>query len=117
MIGADFSLAEFMSKVDNLGSIAKRNKFSIEITPPITMDTDIPAQTVNFLAKTVSFPGRAFGTTTFRSGGQFALDVPYEITQEPVSITFLGTNDWSTRKFWYDWIEHIQSVKNYNMEY
>jgi hypothetical protein len=39
------------------------------------------------------------------------------MTEEPVAITFQGTNDWSARKFWYDWLEHIQSINSYNMQY
>ena len=114
---ADFAISDFMSKVDNLGSYAKRNRFTVEIVPPDSLKTTVQASSIEFLVKAISFPGRSFGSTTYRSGGKFGLEVPYEVTEEPVSITFLGTNDWTARKFWYDWHEHIQSNSSYNMQY
>ena len=121
----DFAPTKFMSKVDALGGIARNDKFTVEITPPRTLNSSIDASTINFLAKGISFPSRSFGGTTYRSGGRFGLTVPYETTQEPVSLTMLNTNDHSPRIFWTDWFEHIQSVdpnvrprnKNYNMQY
>ena len=86
-----FDVTSFMSKVNNLGGIARKNRFSVEITPPMSLVSDVDASTISFLAKTVSFPARSFGTTTYRSGGRFGLDVPYETTFEAVSITMLNT--------------------------
>jgi hypothetical protein len=111
-----------MTKVENLGGLARKNRFSVEITPPSSLSSRIQASTISFLAKTVSFPARSFGTTTYRSGGRFGLEVPYETTFEPVSLTMLNTNNHAPRKFWIDWLEHIQSVEaapghNYNMQY
>jgi len=120
----DFAPTKFMSKVDALGGIARNDKFTVEITPPRTLNSSIQAATINFLAKGISFPAKTLGTTTYRSGGRFGLSVPYETTQEPVSLTMLNTNDHSPRIFWTDWFEHIQSVdpdnrssKSYNMQY
>ena len=118
----DFAPTKFMSKVDNLGGIARKNKFTVEITPPNTMKSEIKAGTINFLAKTVSFPARTMGTTTYRSGGKFGLSVPYETTYEPVTLSMLNTNNHAPRIFWTDWCEHIQGVDakaghNYNMQY
>ena len=113
----DFAIDDFMSKLDNKGSYAKRNRFTVEITKPIKMTNAIPPSTIEFLIKGVEFPARSFGTTTYRSGGKFALEVPYEMTEEPIDITFLGTNDWTARNFWNDWIDHIQSTNSYNMQY
>ena len=114
---ADFAISDFMAKLDGLGSYAKRNRFTVQIIEPDSLDTDVPASQIEFLVKGVSFPSRSFGSTTYRSGGKFGLEVPYEVTEEPVSLTFLGTNDWKARKFWYDWHEHIQSNSSYNMQY
>jgi len=114
---ADFAISDFMSKVDNLGSYAKRNRFTVQIIPPQTLQTSVQPELIEFLVKTISFPSRSFGSTTYRSGGKFGLEVPYEVTEEPVAINFLGTNDWTARKFWYDWHEHIQSNNSYNMQY
>ena len=114
---AAFAITDFMSKLDNLGGYAKRNRFTVQIIAPETLNSEVPASQIEFLVKAISFPGRSFGSTTFRSGGKYGLEVPYEVTEEPVGITFLGTNDWKARKFWYDWHEHIQSNSSYNMQY
>ena len=114
-----FDIGDFLSKVDNLGGLAKSNRFSVEITPPTSLRSTVQASAINFLAKTVSFPARSFGTTTYRSGGQFGLTVPYETTMEPVSLTMLNTDNQAPRIFWTDWIEYIQHVGShgYNMQY
>ena len=118
----DFAPSKFMSKVDALGGIARKNKFTVEITPPRTLNSSIQASTINFLAKAISFPARTLGTTTYRSGGRFGLSVPYETTVEAVSLTMVNTNDHAPRIFWTDWFEHIQRIgadsgRNYNMQY
>ena len=118
----DFAVSDFMSKVENLGNVIKKDRFSVEITPPSSMASQIPASTINFLAKTISFPAKSFGSTTYRSGGRFGLEVPYETTFEPVSLTMLNTGNHAPRKFWDSWFEHIQGINatpgnNYNMQY
>ena len=119
----DFGITKFMSKVDALGGIARKNRFSVQITPPTTLVSDVNAATINFLASAVAFPARAFGTTTYRSGGRFGLDVPYETTYEAVTLTMLNTNNHAPRKFWSSWFNHIMKVdsprlgQNYNMSY
>jgi len=117
MAQSSFEVSEFLSKIDAKGSLARRNRFSVEITPPDSLVSDVNSADIEFLIKTVSFPSRSFGTSNYRYGGKFGLEVPYEMTEEPVAITFQGTNDWSARKFWYDWLEHIQSINSYNMQY
>ena len=117
MAASVFAVSDFMSKLDNKGSYAKRNRFTVEIIKPNSLNSTVQPSTIDFLVKTVSFPARSFGSTTYRSGGKFALEVPYEMTEEPIDITFLGTNDWTARTFWNDWIDHIQSVDSYNMNY
>ena len=119
-VNGDFEPMQFMAKVENLGGVARKDRFSVEITPPSTLASTVQAGTINFLAKTVSMPARSFGSTTYRSGGRFALSVPYETTFEPASITMLNTNDHAPRKFWSDWFDHIQGTSgagSYNMKY
>ena len=119
----DFAVTKFMSKVDSLGGVARKNKFSVQITPPSTLVSTWSGDQVSFLAKAVAFPGRSFGGATYRSGGRFGLEVPYETTFEAVSLTMLNTNNHAPRKFWTAWLEHIQSVgktqgaRNYYMQY
>ena len=119
----DFAITRFMAKVDALGGVARKDRFSVEITPPRTLNTEVDASAINFLAKSVSFPARTMGSTNYRSGGKFGLEVPYETTFEAVSITMLNTNNHAPRKFWTSWFDHIMkigpgtSTGTYNMQY
>ena len=114
---ANFSIDEFMARVDNLGGPAKSNKFSVEVTKPRSMLSSVTADTINFLAKSASLPGKALATTEYRHGGQYSLSVPYETTQEPVTIKIMNTGNHTPRIFWNDWFNHIQNMNTYNMEY
>ena len=114
---ADFSIDEFMARVDNLGGPAKRNKFSVEVHPPKTMVKRQLADKVEFLAMNVSLPAKTLAMTEYRYGGKFSLSVPYEITLEPVTIKVMNTNDQSPRIFWNQWFNHIQNFDTYNMQY
>ena len=114
---ADFSIDEFMARVDNLGGPAKRNKFSVEVHPPKSMQKRQLADSVEFLAMNVSLPAKTLAMTEYRYGGKFSLSVPYEVTLEPVTIKVMNTNDQSPRIFWNQWFNHIQNFTTYNMEY
>ena len=107
---ADFSVSNFMARVDALGGPVKKNRFSVEVTPPTSMMSTITADTINFLAKSASLPGKALATTNYRHGGQYDLVVPYETTQEPVTIKIMNTGNHTPRIFWNDWFNHIQNM-------
>ena len=117
MATRDFSINNFMSAVDNLGGPAKRNKFSVEVTPPLTMSTSVTADSINFLAKTVAFPAKTLAGTDFRYAGKYSIKVPYETTYEAVAITLMNTGSYAPRKFWNNWFNHIQNNNSKNMEY
>ena len=123
-----FSPSEFMSKVDNLGSLARKHKFTIQIIEPSVLRTgsiegngwgvessQVPSK-IEFLASAASLPGKSYASTTHRMYG-FGLDVPYEASYEPVQLTFLNTNDYSPRTFFEDWMANIARIKSYNMHY
>ena len=121
---SEFGISEFISRVGAKGYFAKRNRYTVEITPPSGLlsdpnitDTPYPAN-IQFLIKAVSLPARTSGTSTFRYGGKYGMEVPYEVTpSEGVSITFLETDQWQCRKFWYNWLQYIQNTDSYNMTY
>ena len=92
MAARDFSVSNFMERVDALGGPVKKDRFSVEVTPPRSMASSVNADTINFLAKSASLPGKALATTNYRYGGKFDLVVPYETTQEPVTIKIMNTN-------------------------
>ena len=117
MAARDFSIDNFMARVDNLGGPAKRNKFSVEVHPPKSMQKRELADSIEFLAMNVSLPAKTLAMTEYRYGGKFSLSVPYEVTLEPVTIKVMNTNDQSPRIFWNQWFNHIQNFDTYNMQY
>ena len=126
----DFSVNKFMSKADNLGSLARKHKFTVEIIAPKALrDNEGPSKgkinrfhphaspdTIEFLVSAASLPGKSYSTTTHRMYG-FGLQVPYEAKYEPVQLTFHNTNDYSPRTFFEDWMANIARIKSYNMHY
>ena len=122
----DFSVNEFMSKADNLGSLARKNKFTVEIISPKALrgapqmakknPGSVKPGTIEFLVSGVSLPGKSYATTTHRMYG-FGLQVPYEAIYEPVQLTFMNTTDYSPRTFFEDWMSNIARIKSYNMHY
>ena len=106
-----------MERVDALGGPVKKNRFSVEVHPPITMRSSIRADSINFLAKAVSFPAKTLAGTEFRYAGKYSIKVPYETTYEAVAITLMNTGNYAPRRFWGDWFNHIQNMHGHNMEY
>ena len=117
MAARDFSVSNFMARVDALGGPVKKNRFSVEVTPPTSMRSSIRADNINFLAKAVSFPAKTLAGTDFRYAGKYSIKVPYETTYENVAITLLNTGNYSPRKFWNNWFNHIQNNTTKNMQY
>ena len=117
MAARDFSVSNFMARVDALGGPVKKNRFSVEVTPPASLVQSIGVGSVDFLAKAVSFPAKTLAGTDFRYAGKYSIKVPYETTYENVAITLLNTGQYSPRKFWNDWFNHIQNNNSKNMQY
>ena len=117
MAARDFSVSNFMARVDALGGPVKKNRFSVEVTPPKTMKSSITADSINFLAKGISFPAKTLGGTEFRYAGKYTQKVPYETTYGDVTIDLLNTGNYAPRRFWGDWFNHIQNNNSKNMQY
>ena len=111
---AGFQTSEFMTKVEEMGGLSRRNRYSMSITPPKTFS--VPSGKIDFLAQSVLLPSKQFATTENRMYG-FSKNIPYDVTYEPILVTMLNPNDWSTRKFWDEWIDYIQYPNSFNMNY
>ena len=111
-----FSPSDFMSEVETMGGLGKRNKYSLSITPPNSMSSSVGSGKIDFLALSVLMPSKQFSTTEQRIYG-INKTVPYETSYEPILLTMLNPQDWSTRKFWDEWLDHIQPPGSKNMRY
>ena len=109
-----FNPTEFMSSVEEMGGLSRRNRYSMSITPPKAFS--VPAGKIDFLAISCLLPSKQFATTENRIYG-FSKNIPYDVTYEPILVTFLNPNDWSTRKFWDEWLDHIQNPSSKNTSY
>ena len=111
-----FSPTDFMSSVETMGGLGKRNKYSISITPPNSLSSSVGSGKIDFLALSVLMPSKQFATTEQRIYG-ISKTVPYDTTYEPILLTMLNPQDWSTRKFWDEWLDHIHLPGSKNMRY
>ena len=111
-----FSPNEFMSSVEEMGGLSRRNRYSMSITPPTSSSFSVPQGKIDFLAMSVLLPSKQFATNENRMYG-FSKNIPYDVTYEPILVTFLNPNDWSTRKFWDEWLDYIQNPSSFNMQY
>ena len=109
-----FNPTEFMSSVEEMGGLSRRNRYSMSITPPKTFS--IPTGKIDFLAISCLLPSKQFATTENRIYG-FSKNIPYDVTYEPILVTMLNPNDWSTRKFWDEWLDHIHNPGSKNVRY
>ena len=113
---AGFSPSEFMTKAEEMGGLSRRWKFSVSITPPRSLFNSVPTGKIDFLAISVSMPEKSMATTEQRIYG-INKTVPYETAYLPVLLTMMNPQDWSTRKFWDEWLDHIQNPGSKNMRY
>ena len=111
-----FSPSDFMSSVEEMGGLSRRWKYSVSITPPNSLRSSVGVGKIDFLALTISMPGKTTATTEQMIYG-ISKTVPYNTTYEPVLLTMLNPNDWSTRKFWDEWLDHIQNPSSKNTSY
>ena len=111
-----FSPNDFMSEAETMGGLSRRNRYSMHIVPPTSSRFDVPTGKIDFLALTCLLPSKQFATTENRMYG-FSKNIPYDVTYEPILVTMLNPNDWSTRKFWDEWIDYIQNPSSFNMNY
>ena len=119
-----FSPTDFLNRVGNLGGIAKNSRFTVSVVPPITLGKhnttsgtkQVQAEAISFLCKSAEIPSVAYNTTEDRVYGIEVLK-PYGVTYEPITLGFYNTNDFSPRKFWENWMNHIQPDHTRNMTY
>ena len=111
-----FSPTEFMAKAEKMGGLSRRWKYSVSITPPTSMSSSVGAGKIDFLALTITMPGKSTSTTEQMIYG-INKTVPYNTIYEPVLITMLNPNDFSARIFWDEWLDHMHNPSSKNLRY
>ena len=111
-----FSPDTFLAKAGQMGGLARKWKYSVQILPPTGLAMNDMASEIEFLAMTVLMPRKGFSTTEHRTYG-INRALPYETTYEPILMTMMNTNDWKPRRFWDKWLEYIQKPMSLDLEY
>ena len=111
-----FSPSDFMSSIETMGGLSRRWKYSVSIAPPTSMSSSVGAGKIDFLALSIMMPGKSTSTTEQMIYG-INKTVPYNTTYDPVLITMLNPVDWSARKFWDEWLDHIHNPSSKNIRY
>jgi hypothetical protein len=110
-----------MSSIDNLKAaissgkgLARNNKFSVSIGKQSS--NEFSGVDGIILAETVTLPGRTIATSDFASNRQ-SLKAAYTFIDDPVSMTFLLTNDYKIKRFFDAWMTLIFDAKKYTIGY
>jgi hypothetical protein len=91
--------------IDNI--LAKRNKSNCPVA-----DIDF----VQLLCKTAEMPGKSFATGDQRTYGPL-IKRPFDMITTEITMTFLITEQYSSRKFFTNWMDIIHADNNHNFAY
>lgn len=120
-----YSVETLKGEISRGGGVAKGNLYRVlmPLIPRIYINltgVDVPyPQSMNVLCKNISMPGRQL-TTIDREIGVVQQKVAYGYTNEDVSMTFIGLNDFVVRKYLEDWQNFALNERNelrYKNEY
>lgn len=108
------SFSAFLSTVKSVG-LAKQNRFYVNMTRPVGLNgfaaeffNGDRARLVHLLCKGVSVPGVEVSTQPLRLTGE-SIEIPYDRTYGPATLTFYVDKNMYVRKFFEDWINSVQN--------
>jgi len=129
------TIDDFKSTVSKHAGPAQSNRFNVIITPPTQSLFNLDLQNIasqalsgNFgfndlindprdvalLCESCSLPGRRLNTTEYASNQDwFATNTPTGYNTEPISFSFVLTNDYYMKKFFERWIASIVDQNTY----
>jgi len=82
-------------------------------------ESNCPVHDIDFvqlLCKTAEMPGRSFATGDQRTYGPL-IKRPFDMITTEITMTFLITEQYSSRKFFANWMKIIHADKNHNYSY
>lgn len=132
--GEDFkklSIDNIKSKMESMGDFAPANRYKVSfgtvgITPE-SVNSNVnklnlsPAggynlDFVQILCKNTELPGKSYATIDQRIYGPL-VKRPFDIITTEITMTFLVTESYTSRRFFTDWIELIKSDNKHNISY
>ena len=137
--GGQHTIDDFKATIGKRGGLARPNRFVVIMTPPDQsfINTDwqgLASQALSgnlgwndlindprdiaMLCKTAQFPGRQLNTLEVeRDGFRNQVKVPYNYTNEDITLTFHMTNDYYMKKVMDKWINYVFDEVNHVVGY
>ncbi|HIJ51413.1 MAG TPA: hypothetical protein HPP54_10265 [Nitrospinae bacterium] len=129
------TIDDFKATISKHAGPAQGNRFNVIFTPPTQTLFNLDLQNIasqalsgNFgfndlindprdvalLCESCSFPGMRLNTTEYASNQDwFGTNTPTGFNTEPITFSFLLTNDYYMKKFWERWMASIVDQKTY----
>lgn len=117
-----YSLDDFKGAIAGGAGLAKANLYKLvlptipEIYANLTGVKAADPRTMSILCKSVNMPGRQM-LTVERQIGTLNQKVVYGVSNEDVTMTFVGLNDYVTRKYFEDWQHYAVADDSYLVKY
>jgi len=109
------SLQNFIENINNIGGLAKTNRFKVFIRIPRVLGTNYVEQ-LSLLCETAELPGKVLQTTDVKVYGP-TYKIPYQKQFQDISLTFLCSNNGTERDIFDKWIEYIMPSQTNNMRF
>jgi hypothetical protein len=109
------SLQSFIENINNIGGLAKTNRFKVFIRIPRVLGTNYVEQ-LSLLCETAELPGKVLQTTDVKVYGP-TYKIPYQKQFQDISLTFLCSNNGTERDIFDKWIEYIMPSQTNNMRF
>lgn len=97
--------------VDNRGGFARSNRFEINYEPLNRFDRD-----ARFSIESITLPGRTIATDEISMHKQ-AIKMPYTFIDDPVTVTFLLTQDYGVKKVFDEELAKVFNSDTYRIGY
>ena len=109
------SINDFKSTFNT--DVARNSRFDVNIPVPLTLMPIMGnAKNLQYRCESANLPGRSLMTTEQKTYGPVEKH-PYLSTFIDIDLTFLVSGDMSEKLFFDLWLDYINPMFNYNMEY
>lgn len=116
-----FNIAEFSSKLNKYGGVARDNLSFVRISPPAILQRGMTPEDLSFFCRAVSIPSLNISTSDISSRGyglkeKRPVDMPYET----LNTVFMVDSTFEVKKFFHGWMQNITNYDNskgYSYEY
>lgn len=96
--------SEFLSTIIKSKGFARPNLFSVEIFPPSGLSiSNLELEQISENCLTTELPGKALDSQQNVDGGYLPTTLPFNMTYQPINMTFRCSGDLREKKFFEEW--------------